>query len=542
MKWPQRQSAGAASLPPRPLSRYLICVPALAASGLRRSAAGGGPLATVAGDEREQGDVAGALDRDRYLSLDPGRVAGAPPRQDLAPVVEAAPQPGDVLVVDHLVVVEDRLLPASRRPTPAAAWAPAPAAAPFAVPTAKAAATAAGAAPRSAGTSWSTGSTGAARPAKAGAWLLAAVSFLIAGFRHSWLRSRLCRLVAARCWRKWARRPERGIVHRTVASGDSTARPPAGPDLAPFTIMVVPDRRAWGLGGVMAAEANGYGNDGPIVSVEWLMEHRADPNLVVIDPRPAHEYAAAHLPGAVHLDVYQPELKVRDSHPAERDRFIAAVARALANAGVRFDPGQDGDEPSQRVVFAEAVSGTLAARGVWILDLLGHGGGAMLDGGLHAWINAGGELTRTVPEVAPERFTPAPDYDLLAGADEIREAIAGDGPGRGAMTVLDTRARMEYASGTIPTAVHLEWTANLDANGALRPPEQLLPLYAEAGLDPEDERPVVAFCGSGYRAAHSYVVLKALGFPRVSNYAPSWGEWGRRPDLPTEQPDQPRRH
>ena len=109
------------------------------------------------------------------------------------------------------------------------------------------------------------------------------------------------------------------------------------------------------------------------------------------------------------------------------------------------------------------------------------------------------------------------------------------------MAVLDTRAGMEYASGTIPTSVHLEWTANLDASGALRPPEELLPLYAEAGLDPQDERPVVTFCGSGYRAAQSYVVLKALGFPHVSNYAPSWGEWGRRPDLPTEQPDQPLR-
>ncbi len=294
----------------------------------------------------------------------------------------------------------------------------------------------------------------------------------------------------------------------------------------------------------MAAATNGYGNDGPIVSVGWLMEHRADPDLVVIDPRPAHEYAAAHLPGAVHVDVYQPELKVHDSSPAERDRFIAAAARALGNAGVCFDPERNGNGSHQRVVFTEAISGTLAARGVWILDLLGHGGGALLDGGLYAWVNASGELTRAVPEVAPASFTPAPVYDLLPAADEIREAVAGSRSNPadpGAMAVLDTRAGMEYASGTIPTSVHLEWTANLDASGALRPPEELLPLYAEAGLDPQDERPVVTFCGSGYRAAHSYVVLKALGFQRVSNYAPSWGEWGRRPDLPTEQPDRPLR-
>jgi thiosulfate/3-mercaptopyruvate sulfurtransferase len=294
----------------------------------------------------------------------------------------------------------------------------------------------------------------------------------------------------------------------------------------------------------MAAEINGYGNDGAIVSVDWLMEHRAGPGLVVIDPRPAHEYAAAHLPGAVHLDVYQPELKVHDSSPAERDRFIAAAAQALGNAGVGFDPERDRDGPRQRVVFTEAVSGTLAARGVWILDLLGHGGGAMLDGGLYAWVNAGGELTRAVPDVVPASFTPAPDYDLLPAADEIRAAVAGAGSNPadpGTIAILDTRADMEYASGTIPTSVHLEWTANLDPNGALRPPEELLPLYAEAGLEPDHDRPVVTFCGSGYRAAHSYVVLKALGFPRVSNYAPSWGEWGRRPDLPTEQPDRPYR-
>jgi thiosulfate/3-mercaptopyruvate sulfurtransferase len=287
----------------------------------------------------------------------------------------------------------------------------------------------------------------------------------------------------------------------------------------------------------MSVESNGYGNDGAIVSADWLMEHRADPNLVVIDPRPAHEYAVAHLPGAVHIDLYQPELKVRDSSPAERDRFIAATARALGNAGVGFEP--NAETPRQRVVFTEAVSGTLAARGVWLLDFLGHGGGAMLDGGLHAWINAGGELTRTVPDVIPATFTPAPVYDLLPGADEIREAVTGAGSDQGEMVVLDTRAGMEYASGTIPTSVHLEWTANLDASGALRSLDELRQLYAEAGLDPQDERPVVTFCGSGYRAAHSYVVLKALGFPRVSNYAPSWGEWVRRPDLPTERPDQP---
>jgi hypothetical protein len=67
--------------------------------------------------------------------------------------------------------------------------------------------------------------------------LLAAVSFLVAGIRHSGLRSRLRRLVAARFWRDWARRPERGIVHRTPTGGDSAARRSAVHGRAPFTIV-----------------------------------------------------------------------------------------------------------------------------------------------------------------------------------------------------------------------------------------------------------------------------------------------------------------
>ena len=47
---------------------------------------------------------------------------------------------------------------------------------------------------------------------------------------------------------------------------------------------------------------------GPLVSVEWLDSHRADPSVVVLDIRSAIDgggakaYAEAHIPGAVHSD------------------------------------------------------------------------------------------------------------------------------------------------------------------------------------------------------------------------------------------------
>jgi 3-mercaptopyruvate sulfurtransferase SseA len=58
-------------------------------------------------------------------------------------------------------------------------------------------------------------------------------------------------------------------------------------------------------------------------------------------------------------------------------------------------------------------------------------------------------------------------------------------------------------------------------------------MYAESGLTASE--PVATYCAGGFRAANTYVVLKALGYTEPKNYAPSWGEWGQRPDTPVER-------
>jgi 3-mercaptopyruvate sulfurtransferase SseA len=41
----------------------------------------------------------------------------------------------------------------------------------------------------------------------------------------------------------------------------------------------------------------------PIVSIDWLAKHLNDPDLLLVDVRPAMAYAAAHLPGAISVDL-----------------------------------------------------------------------------------------------------------------------------------------------------------------------------------------------------------------------------------------------
>ena len=59
-------------------------------------------------------------------------------------------------------------------------------------------------------------------------------------------------------------------------------------------------------------------------------------------------------------------------------------------------------------------------------------------------------------------------------------------------------------------------------------------MYERAGVTPDRE--VVTYCQGGYRAAHSYLALRLIGYPRVRNYIGSWKEWGDRVDLPIEHP------
>jgi thiosulfate/3-mercaptopyruvate sulfurtransferase len=248
-----------------------------------------------------------------------------------------------------------------------------------------------------------------------------------------------------------------------------------------------------------------------LVSADWLADHRDE--VIVVAVRPADRYAAGHIPGARAIDLYP--MKILDSDPDLIAGWVESIQAAFRELGIRH-----GD----RVVFYEDYSGTTAARGVWLMRALALGAGAMLDGGLSAWEASGRPTDTETVEVEPSDVTARLDPALFATASDVLDATEGDG------AIIDTRGAVEWMQGTIPTARHLEWIRHLNPGGTLKPLDELRAMYEQLGVSPDDA--VVTFCASGYRAAHTWLVLTMLGYGDVRNYAPSWGEWGRRPDLP----------
>lgn len=49
------------------------------------------------------------------------------------------------------------------------------------------------------------------------------------------------------------------------------------------------------------------------------------------------------------------------------------------------------------------------------------------------------------------------------------------------------------------------------------------------------DKTIIAYCRSGGRASHTFLGLKALGYPDVRNYLAGWQEWGNRDDTPVDE-------
>ena len=273
----------------------------------------------------------------------------------------------------------------------------------------------------------------------------------------------------------------------------------------------------------------GYANPQLLITpteLSTVLDRTGPDRPLVLDMRPPEAYTAAHIPGAIHLDLWG--VSLIDTDPAPLEAFMWMIEHVLAVHGV--------DARTPVVVYDEQ-SGLRAARAFWFLEYFGHRSARMLDGGFGAWVKAGLPVTRDAAPPPQSDWTGSREESTIATWKDVRTRLHQRGT-----VILDTRSDGEYCGtmvrakrgGAIPGAVHVEWIRNLTPEGDFKPAAELKRMYEEAGVTPDRE--VITYCQGGYRAAHSYVALRLLGYPKVRNYVGSWKEWGDREDLPIEVP------
>ena len=242
-------------------------------------------------------------------------------------------------------------------------------------------------------------------------------------------------------------------------------------------------------------------------------------------------HAAGHLPGAQYVPLDRDLCALSgDAGPRFRGRHPLPSRAAFAATAGRWGIG-----PGSAVVVYDRQAGMFAARLWWMLRWLGHGRAWVLDGGVVAWLAAGGELA-----TGPVRPRIAPPYPLrrptmpLVSADALGRAL-------GRVKLVDARAAerfrgdvepLDRVAGHIPGALNRPFSANLAADGRFKPAAELAREFAALLGDGRDGADVVHQCGSGVTACHNLLAMEAAGRLGSSLYAGSWSEWSADPARP----------
>jgi len=247
------------------------------------------------------------------------------------------------------------------------------------------------------------------------------------------------------------------------------------------------------------------------------------------------QFEQQHIAGAQHADLDQ-HLSTHDDalrvnggrHPLpQRD----VVVHWLRSVGVRND--------SQVVVY-DRNGMNYCGRLWWMLKWCGHEAVAVLDGGLQAWVAAGGavESGAAATRGEPSNFSLREPLVQLVDTQTVAANL-----GNPQQTLIDARGAPRYrgevepldpVAGHIPGALNRPFNSNLNADGFFKSPEQLRQEFA-ALLGERSASSVVHHCGSGVSAVPNVLAMQVAGLGRTALYAGSWSEWCRTAGLPCEK-------
>lgn len=243
------------------------------------------------------------------------------------------------------------------------------------------------------------------------------------------------------------------------------------------------------------------------------------------------QFEAAHIPGAVHVDLDEhlsdktgPDRASGGRHPLPSRETFARRLQAL------------GLNPGQQVVAMDRQGANYCGRLWWMLKWCGHEAVAVLDGGLAAWQAAGGAVAEGAsPAPQPGRFELQPARAETLAAQDIARRL-----GQPDLTLVDARGAARFrgevepldpVAGHIPGALNRPFTENIGPDGRFKPVAELRADFERllAGRDPAA---VVHHCGSGVSAIPNLLAMEIAGFGRTALFPGSWSEWCNTPGLP----------
>ncbi|WP_242139802.1 3-mercaptopyruvate sulfurtransferase [Sphingomonas sp. TREG-RG-20F-R18-01] len=264
-----------------------------------------------------------------------------------------------------------------------------------------------------------------------------------------------------------------------------------------------------------------------LVTTEWLANELGANDLRIVDATyfagfgnrdAAAEYEAAHIPGAVFMDL---------GEIADTSSDLPAMLPTPEKFASRMQSLGLGD--GSRIVLYDNSPYHTAARAWFMLRTFGAHDVAILDGGLAKWQAEGRDTASGKEQLRHRHFTVWADDKGVRTLDQMKANVDS-----GAEQVLDARSAARFTGeeadprpathpGHIPGSKNLPVGQLFNPDGTWKTGDALRSAFEGAGIDLA--KPLVTTCGSGITASALAFGAHLLG-TEAAVYDGSWSEWG----------------
>jgi thiosulfate/3-mercaptopyruvate sulfurtransferase len=270
------------------------------------------------------------------------------------------------------------------------------------------------------------------------------------------------------------------------------------------------------LGSLAAGEtpksSTGAAHPELVVSTQWLADHLADRNLVIVHiGHDQSDYNAGHIPGARYFAMNK--FATDQTPPGTELLPPEQLKKNLEEIGI-------GDD--SRVVYYSPDWDPMATRLFFTMDYLGHGNqAALLDGGLDQWTREKRPTSTQTSDEKPGSLTVHLHPEILAKMDYMRKLVSDPESG---VVIVDARPSKRYRNGHLRGSGSFYWENALvsEKEPLLKSPEELRALFTSAGVT--GKKKAISYCEVGYQAAYIYMLARYLGI-EAAMYDGSYNEW-----------------
>lgn len=253
-----------------------------------------------------------------------------------------------------------------------------------------------------------------------------------------------------------------------------------------------------------------------LIEAEELVSKINDPNVRIYDatilffrdesdPTEYENYLKEHIPGAAFFN-----------HQDFSDTKSKYMYTVLPEEELAAQIGKIGIDKDNEVIFYTSDMLPCATRAWWVLHYAGHDHIRVLNGGLAAWKNAGGEIEEGPGHYQPTTFKCQLRPQLFASKEEVQAAI-----GDNAVCTVNTLTQEIYDKAHISGSSLFPCSDLMDEMLAFLPDADLSEkLNGEAKYDR-----VITYCGGGIAATVNAMAHLMAGNKNVSVYDGSMDEW-----------------